>query len=126
MRLVRLLAIHSAHETVLAAHGFVTETWCEAGRGLLWHKPLGAQEGLVIPTRNVHMVGMRYALDLLYLDKRHQIIRIVRALGPNRVGPFVLRGCWVVELPVGAVDRVGLDLGHQVTWQERAEGPAFS
>lgn len=126
MRLVVLTVTQSERQWVLAAHGFAAETWREAGRGLLGRRPLAPEEALVIPTRGVHMLGMQYALDLLYVDKAHRIVRIVREIAPNRLGPFVVRARWVVELPAGAANRADLALGQEVTWKSRSDGPAFS
>jgi uncharacterized membrane protein (UPF0127 family) len=62
--------------------------------------PHGA--GLLLPrTRSVHTVGMRFALDLVWLDRHGRALRIDRAVPPRR-----LRGCRrahaVLELPPGA------------------------
>jgi len=55
--------------------------------------------GLLLPrTRSVHTLGMRFALDLAWLDGDGRVVRIDRAVPPWR-----LRGCraasQVVELP---------------------------
>lgn len=54
---------------------------------------------LLLPrTRSVHTLGMRFALDLVWLDLEGRVVRIDRTVPPGRV-----RGCraasQVVELP---------------------------
>jgi uncharacterized protein len=55
--------------------------------------------GLLLPrTRSVHTFGMRFALDLIWLDARGRAIRIDANVPPRRV-----RSCWsarsVIERP---------------------------
>jgi uncharacterized protein len=59
--------------------------------------PMGA--ALLLPrTRSVHTFGMRFALDLLWLDAARRLVRVDRAVPPGR-----LRACRmarsVVEVP---------------------------
>ncbi|HXE44900.1 MAG TPA: DUF192 domain-containing protein [Conexibacter sp.] len=58
--------------------------------------------GLLLPrTRSIHTCGMRFALDLVWLDRDGRIVRVDRGVRPWR-----LRGCRgaraVVELPCAA------------------------
>lgn len=48
-----------------------------------------APAGLLLPrTRSVHTVGMRFPLNLVWLDDNHAVVRVDRA-----VPPFRLRSC---------------------------------
>jgi hypothetical protein len=67
--------------------------------GLAGLRALSPGAGLLLPrTRSVHTFGMRFALDLIWLDGEGRVIRIDRGVPPGRV-----RGCRaaraVVELP---------------------------
>jgi len=62
--------------------------------------PPGA--GLLLPrTRSIHTLGMRFALDLVWIDDDGHVVRVDRAVRPWR-----MRGCRgaraVVELPCAA------------------------
>src|SRR5262249_59594796 len=84
-------------------------------RGLLGTKRLDPGEGLWIkPSNQVHMFGMRYALDLVFLDAAGQVIRLIRNLAPNRVSPRVAGATSVLELPVGTIDGAALNEGDRV------------
>jgi len=72
--------------------------------GLAGLHALPADAGLLLPgTRSVHTLGMRFALDLVWLDLEGRVVRVDRGVSPCR-----LRSCRgaraVVELPsaVGA------------------------
>ena len=68
--------------------------------------------------RSVHTVGMRFALDLLWLDASGAVLRVDRGVGPNRV-----RACWrarsVVEVRAGCADAFVGALGAEagVAWR---------
>jgi uncharacterized protein len=58
--------------------------------------------GLLLPrTRSIHTFGMRFALDLMWLDAHGRVVRVDVAVPPQR-----LRACWaaraVIELPADA------------------------
>ncbi|MFN8525180.1 MAG: DUF192 domain-containing protein [Chloroflexota bacterium] len=75
------------------------------GRGLLGRAGLDPGEGLVLqPCGSVHCLGMRFAIDVLHLDRDGLVVRVVRNLRPNRLGPIVRHSHIVVELPVGSAD----------------------
>ena len=74
-------------------------------RGLARLDALPADHALVIvPCRSVHTIGMRFALDLLWLDGAGAIVRVDRAVAPRR-----LRSCRrarsVVETAAGEAER---------------------
>lgn len=61
----------------------VTCNFWQRLRGLLGTKILMEDCGLLIrPCNSVHMLGMRYAIDVVYLDERGIIIKIVENLTP--------------------------------------------
>ena len=84
-------------------------------RGLLGTKQLEPGEGLWIkPSNQIHMFGMRYALDLVFLDGSSRVLRLVHALAPNRISPRVAGATSVLELPAGTLDRTALAEGDLV------------
>ncbi|HEY5810888.1 MAG TPA: DUF192 domain-containing protein [Povalibacter sp.] len=58
--------------------------WSRA-RGLLMRRALKQDEGLLLePGGSIHTVGMRFAIDALFLDERRRVLRIVPHLVPHR------------------------------------------
>jgi uncharacterized membrane protein (UPF0127 family) len=54
--------------------------------GLMGVDDLPAGVGLHLrPTRSVHTFGMRFPLDLLWLDATGEVVRVDRAVPPRRV-----------------------------------------
>lgn len=53
--------------------------------GLLGRRALSADEALWIePCGSVHTFGMRFAIDVVFLDRVGRIVRVVNALPPGR------------------------------------------
>lgn len=58
-----------------------------------------AGPGLLIPRcSSVHTFGMRFALDLRFLDETGEIIRLLRGVSPRRLTVHS-RACSVLEVP---------------------------
>ena len=72
-------------------------------RGLSRLDSLPADHALHIRTVSVHTFGMRFALDLIWLDKQGTVLRVDRNVGPKR-----MRACFkarsVVETLAGHAD----------------------
>ena len=73
-------------------------------RGLAGLREIDARTGLELPRcRSVHTLGMRFALDLIWLDGEGAVVRVDRGVPPNR-----LRSCRtarsVVEVAAGHAD----------------------
>ncbi len=89
-------------------------------RGLLGRPPLQAGEGMLIGDCGmVHTIGMRYALDVAFIDRAGQVRKLVRHLAPTRMAGC-LGACTTLELAAGAVDALGLRQGDKVKWEEVA------
>ena len=60
--------------------------------------------------RSVHTIGMRFALDLVWVDAEGAVVRVDRAVGPRRVRTCVAaRG--VIETAAGDGERYAAALG---------------
>lgn len=72
------------------------------GRGLLGRTGLGDHEGLWLPVRSVHTVGMRFALDLVWLDRDGRVLRLDGRVGRGRVRTCPRARGGVVEVAAGS------------------------
>ena len=63
---------------ILIADSFLTRF-----AGLMFRKKMPVATGLLLaPCNSVHMCFMRFAIDVVYLDKEYNIIKIVKDLKP--------------------------------------------
>ena len=80
-------------------------------QGLAGLEALPAEVGLHIHRCSaVHTVGMRFALDLIWLDRRGVVVRVDRGV-PRRRQKFCPRAKTVVEVAAGGADRWVAALG---------------
>ncbi|MEX0664962.1 MAG: DUF192 domain-containing protein [Gaiellaceae bacterium] len=87
----------------------VATTRAARRRGLLGRDVV--ERALVLePCRQVHSVGMRVPIDVVWCDRAGRVLRI-STLKPRRVSPPVWRARFVVEAPSGAADRWRLHVG---------------
>ena len=85
-------------------------------RGLLGRD--GVEGALVLrPCRWVHTIGMRFALDVAYLDESGTVVKTVH-MHRNRMGVPVPRARLVIEAEGGAFARWGLRMGDVVEVRE--------
>ncbi len=70
--------------------------------GLLGTSAIADGEGLwIVPCRSVHTLGMRYPIDVAFLDARGVVVGILGGLPPNRVGRFFRDARGALELRSG-------------------------
>ncbi|MCK9486737.1 MAG: DUF192 domain-containing protein [Dehalococcoidia bacterium] len=84
-------------------------------RGLLGHPSLAPGEGLLLaPCNSVHTVGMRYPIDVLFLDRSGRVARAVHTLTPGHIVPYVRGATQAIELPAGTLQATGVRAGDEV------------
>lgn len=81
-------------------------------RGLLGTAALGQGRGLWIePCQQIHMFGMRYPVDALFVDENRRVVAVLEHLEPNRLSPKIAGARSVIELPAGTAASAGLRVG---------------
>ncbi|MGA8366581.1 MAG: DUF192 domain-containing protein [Candidatus Acidiferrales bacterium] len=85
-------------------------SWLKAHRGL-W----------IVPSRGVHMFGMRFAIDVLFLGRGEIVVHLEQNLRPWRVSRVVPSAQSVLELPAGTIARTATQAGDQIEFLSRDE-----
>jgi hypothetical protein len=90
----------------------VAASRAERRRGLLGRDSF--EGALVItPCRWIHTVGMRFPIDVAYLDADGVVVKTIQ-MHRLRVGIPVWRACCVIEAEAGAFGRWGLRVGDRI------------
>jgi uncharacterized membrane protein (UPF0127 family) len=63
------------------------------------------------------MHGMKFALDVLFLDGAGLVVQSYPALPPGARTPYLRAAESVLELPVGPLEATGTVIGDRVVWQ---------
>lgn len=83
-------------------------------QGLLGRAALDEDEALVIaPTQGIHTFGMRFALDVVFVDRTGTVLAVSSGVRPNRV-----RLCWrafaAIELGPGRTETADVKPGARI------------
>jgi uncharacterized membrane protein (UPF0127 family) len=93
-------------------------------RGLMWRKGLPPSEGLLIPHCNsVHTFFMLFAIDVVYLSKENDVLKIVDEMRCCHLSAC-LRAKSVLEMPAGWARKTGLRAGHTLAFEDTPKPPA--
>lgn len=85
-------------------------------KGLLGTDELQDGRGILIePCNSVHTFGMKYCLDIVYLDRKKKVLKCIKSMGPGRVS-LSLRARFTIELQEGAISRHGIKTGDVFHW----------
>lgn len=102
-------------DTLLAEHGELANKPWSRFRGLLGRPGLERGQGLVIkPCQSIHTWFMQFPIDVLHVDGKNVVRRVITDLAPYRFGPLVWQSRYVVELPAGAARASGTEVGDEL------------
>jgi uncharacterized membrane protein (UPF0127 family) len=109
-----MVLVNATRKTVLSNRCRFANTVFKRMVGLLNRKGLQEGEGLLLDRcYGIHTFGMRFPIDVLFLDQDLVVIKAVPSLPPFRTCA-VKRAVYVLELPAGAIDRSGSTAGDQI------------
>jgi uncharacterized membrane protein (UPF0127 family) len=87
-------------------------------RGLLGRRELPAEEGVLLrPAGSIHTLFMRFAIDVVFLDREGRVLKVAEAVAPWRFA--AARGTRsVLELRAGEAARRGVTAGDVLVVDE--------
>ena len=104
--------------TVLASQADVADTSRKRNVGLLKHKSLPAGQGLwIVPCEGIHTFGMKFAIDVVFLDRKKKVLKVRPDMGRRRISLCLLAHS-VLELPAGTAVKTALQRGDELEFQE--------
>jgi len=83
--------------------------------GLLRRKRLAPEEALwLIPGKAVHTVGMKFPIDVIFIDRENRVVGLVPGMVPNRATRVYLGAHSVLELPKGTILKSRTEAGDRL------------
>lgn len=105
---------NESRDVLLAERLTLADTFWKRLRGLLGTREWPEGNGLLIsPCNSVHMFGMKYCLDVLFVDRQNLVLEVVESLAPGKF-KICLRAKYAVELPEGTLRRTGTNRGDRL------------
>ncbi len=110
----RWQVLNLTRQAVLAERVEVADRGAKRRKGLLGRDGLGAEEGLwIVPCESVHTFGMRFAIDLVYVDRKLRVRKVRSGVPPWRMSAC-LSAHSVIELASGAALASETQVGDQL------------
>jgi uncharacterized protein len=110
-------AFNRTRQVSLASHVTVADSHWTRLVGLLLTSAADFQQGAglwIVPCHGIHTLGMRYSIDVLYLDINKKVIQIEHTLKPWRIAPVRRTAVSVLELPESTLAHTGTSLGDEI------------
>jgi len=110
-------AFNRTRQVSLASGLAVADTHWTRLRGLLGLGAGDFRKGLglwIVPSHGVHTLGMRFPIDVVYLDRDMTVIHVQSGLRPWRVAPVRGEAASVLELPCTTVVETGTAVGDRI------------
>jgi len=99
-----LVAFNRTRGSVVAGQVVKAGDFDSRSRGLLGRTQMAPEEGLwIVPCPMIHTFFMRFAIDVLFLDRGLKVVRVLEGLKPWRLSPWVFRAHSVLELAGGSL-----------------------
>ena len=106
--------INLTKETWLATKVRKADNFLTRLIGLLKRTHLGPVEALwLMPSRGIHTIGMKFPIDVVFLNKKHTVVGLMADLAPFRISPVHFSGYSVLELPSGTIKKSRTEIGDQ-------------
>jgi len=104
---------------IVAEHAELAQSPLKRMKGLLGKKGLAPDEAIILrPASSIHTVFMRFAIDVIYIDRDNKVVKVVRDLVPYRFS--AAKGAkTVIEMMTGATTTTDLQPGDQLTMTEQ-------
>ena len=96
----------------------ITDNACRADnfftrfKGLMFVKNIEDNYALhITPCNQIHMLNMRFALDVIYLDKDNTVVKVDENVQPGRICKTESQAKSVIEMKAGAASEYGINQG---------------
>ncbi|NPV27629.1 MAG: DUF192 domain-containing protein [Firmicutes bacterium] len=91
-------------QVTLASQVELANTFWRRCRGLLGRPEMPHGSGLLLtPCRAIHTCFMRFAIDVLFVDREFQVLFVIEEMQPFVISPKIPEAKMVIELPAGTV-----------------------
>jgi uncharacterized membrane protein (UPF0127 family) len=116
MRYVRVLNA-TRQRSVLGNRIAMAESRWARARGLLGRPAIQPGEGMMLTgCHGIHTWGMRYVLDVIFVDRQGHVVRTYAGLPPRRLTAWQRRAAYALEVPAGTIQATATQVGDTLVW----------
>jgi uncharacterized membrane protein (UPF0127 family) len=106
------------HGETIDANVALASTFWSRLRGLAWTPRIPRRFGLlIVPCSSIHMLGMRYPIEAVFVSRDFQVLKIFRNIRPWIGLCFCFQAHAVLEWLPGSADDFGIHVGDILQWE---------
>lgn len=109
------VVINKTKNQVISSSAMIADDFFSRMQGLLGRTALLEDESLIITKCNsIHMFFMKFAIDVIFMDKNDSVVGIIENIKPFQLSPIFFKASYVIELPVGAIQKGNVFVGDEL------------
>ena len=99
----------------LWSNAAVAATFWQRFIGLMGRRSMADDEALVFyNVWSFHTFFMKFPIDVIFLNKKNQVIATIENLQPNRITRLYPKAVSVLELPAGTIEKTSTVVGDEI------------
>ncbi len=103
---------------MLAERARIADGFFDRLVGLLKTENFVLGDGLfIVPCSQIHMFGMKYAIDVIFVDRQGVVVGLVESIAPGQMSKLFSKAHGCLELPSGVIRDTGTSVGDQIETQ---------
>lgn len=100
-----ILTDKAGNEHIVAEKVSIADNFYTRFLGLMGQKQLPDKYALLLsPCSSIHMMFMRFAIDVIYVDKDLNVVKVTKNIKPWRLDMGHRKAKYTIELPAGTID----------------------
>jgi len=89
---------------LLAQEVEIASSFLKRLKGLMFREKMQPDTAMLLePCPQIHTCFMRFALDVLFLDKHGTVLHVIENMKPWRLSPIVCHAVQTLEMPAGTL-----------------------
>lgn len=110
---------NKTRNTVLAERARAARSFFSRLKGLLGTTGIEEGGGLWLePCASIHMFGMKYAIDAVFVDRKNIVVGLVRNIQPGQLSKTYKGARSCLELIPGVIDATDTAIGDELQLEE--------
>lgn len=106
---------NSTKNNIIAHEGKVAQNFITRSIGLLLKSEMVEDEFLTIrPCCSIHTFFMRFPIDVLFVNRRNEIVALYENVKPWKILPIHLTSSCVIELKSGQITKKNIEKGDLI------------
>lgn len=113
-----MLSVYLGNKLIIGRAG-KADNFFSRFMGLMFKKGMDSDQGLLItPCNQVHTFNMRFDIDVVFLDKKDEVVHIEHSMKRGKVSKIIKNAHSVLELCSGTAKNCGINIGDKLTFKE--------